>query len=284
MIDGNKIKETRKKIGLSQSDLAKDITTQGTISSLERNSTSPGSTILVKLLNRLDLKLSDVVINDIATENDQILIKADHFSMNYKYQEVVNSLKDFQQTDDKDQQTHYQFLKTDAEMWLTKNFDDAIFGFNQLLLLHEGTSDIFTILATCELGVAYSQKDDIEKSNFYFEQTASLFKNYNTDNDIFWSLLIYDNLGMYYANNDSFEKCIETTTSGLNLAKQNGRSYFVGSFYYLLSEVAEQQDKQSEAIQYMIQAYSFTKFMGNHLVEQKALVFLKKNGIDYLNL
>ncbi|QFR69394.1 helix-turn-helix domain-containing protein [Companilactobacillus paralimentarius] len=111
MIDGNKIKQTRKKIGLSQSDLAKDITTQGTISSLERNSTSPGSTILVKLLNRLDLKLSDVVINDIATENDQILMQADHFSMNYKYQEVIDSLKDFQQTDDKDQHAHYQFLK-----------------------------------------------------------------------------------------------------------------------------------------------------------------------------
>ena len=284
MIDGNKIKQTRKKIGLSQSDLAKDITTQGTISSLERNSTSPGSTILVKLLNRLGLKLSDVVINDIATENDQILMQADYFSMNYKYQEVIHSLKNFQQTDDKDQQAHYQFLKTDAEMWLTNNSDDAIFGFNQLLLLHDDISDIFTILATCELGVAYSQKNDITKANFYFEQTASLFKNYNTNDNLFWSLLIYDNLGMYYANNDKLEKCIDITTSGLNLAQRNGSSYFVESFYYLLSEMAEQQGKHSEAIQYTIQAYSFAKFIGNHLIGEKALAFLKKNGIDYLNL
>ncbi|TGD21493.1 XRE family transcriptional regulator [Companilactobacillus suantsaicola] len=283
MIDGIKIKNVRKQKGLSQVDLARDITTQGTISSLERNSTSPGSDILVKILNRLDLKLNDVVINDLETENDLVLTEADHFSMSYKYKDVIKALKKFQNTDDKDQQAHYQFLKVDAEMWITNNFDDAIFGFNQLLLLHEGLPDIFTILATCELGVAYSQKNDIGKANFYFEQTASLFKDFNTDNDLFWSLLIYDNLGMYYANNDKFEQCISSTTTGLNLAKKNGSVYFVGSFYYLLSEVAEQQNRHSEAIQYMIQAYSFTKFMENHLVEKKALAFLKKNNIDYLD-
>ncbi|QFR69393.1 hypothetical protein [Companilactobacillus paralimentarius] len=89
---------------------------------------------------------------------------------------------------------------------------------------------------------------------------------------------------MYYANNDKLEKCIDITTSGLNLAQRNGSSYFVESFYYLLSEMAEQQGKHSEAIQYTIQAYSFAKFIGNRLIGEKALAFLKKNGIDYLNL
>ena len=279
MIDGLKIKKTRKELGLSQSDLAKNITTQGTISLLERNSTSPGSTILVKLLNRLNLKLNDVIINDENVKNEQILDQADKLSMNYKHNDVLKLLEQIKEPKIKEQLTHYQFLKTDAKMWETRNYDDAIFGFNQLLLLHNEDIDSYTILATCELGVAYGQKKDTDKSNFYFDQTVTLFNQFDINKNVFWSLLIIDNLAMYFSNNNNSKKCLEFINIGLKLAKKYGVANFVDSFFYLNGEVLEERGDHEDAIKKMLCAWSFSKFLENNIIEEKSISFLEKRGI-----
>lgn len=279
MINGSKIKETRKKLGLSQSDLAKGITTQGTISSLERNSTSPGSTILVKLLNRLGLELNDIMIDDVILENSQILNHADKLSMNYKHKEVLELLNKVKEPEAKEQLLHYQFLKTDAQMWVSKDYDDAIFGFNQLLLFSNGDFDIYPILATCELGVAYSEKDDITKSNFYFQQTMDLFNKFDENKNIFWSLLIIDNLSMYLSNNKKNKECLNLLNKGLSLAENNSRANFVDSFYYMYGEILDKMGKHQEATNKMINAWSFAHFLKNDLIEKNALSFLRGKEI-----
>ncbi len=280
MIDGNKIKITRKRLHLSQQKLAAGITTQGTISSLERNSTSPGSTILVKLLNRLNLTLADVVSENDPVRVDTLLKKADKLSMNYQYAKVIEVLKKIKNLTEPEQKKHYQFLYTDAKMWLEKKYDDAIFGFNQMLQLPQNDLDIYTVLATCELGVAYDMKKEPAKASFYFEKTADLFKKISVEAYIFWNLLISDNLAMYYSNTNQNDKCLEIIDQALEAAKISATSYFVDSFYYLYGEIKMQDGEKQDAFRYMIYARSFANFSDNRLIAEKAEKFLTSHGIN----
>ncbi|WP_412989880.1 helix-turn-helix domain-containing protein [Pediococcus siamensis] len=279
MIDGHKIRTTRKKLKLSQQELAEGITTQGTISSLERNSTSPGSNILVKLLTRLNLTLADVVVNDDIVQTDTILKNADKLSMNYEHEKVLTELEKIKKFEDGDQKVHYLFLKTDAQMWIKKDLDDAIFGFNQILLTQNQDNDIYVVLATCELGVVYSLKEDMKKASFYFEQVAKLIKQVDVEKNLFWSLLLLDNLAKYYSNTHQLTKCLTTLDHALALNKTHNTFYFVDSYYFVYAEALDKMAKSTESLKYMLKAWSFAEFLDDTLVAKEAESYLKKHKV-----
>lgn len=89
---GKLIKNHRKTLHISQKKLAEGITTQGTISALERNSTSPSSEILAKILDRLSLTLDEVLVGNDKIDTQRWLNQADQEFMKYCYQAVLVDL------------------------------------------------------------------------------------------------------------------------------------------------------------------------------------------------
>ena len=158
MIDGEKIKQARKRKKMSQKDLAEGITTQATISLLERNNIEPSGTVLGLILNKLDLQLDDVLINADTNMNiSNKLRQAEICCMKYEYQDakqLLNEIKDFVTEDFK---TRYLFLETNTKMWLDSDFDSAVFGYN--IIIQQNKNDIYTALARFELGFVYANKD-----------------------------------------------------------------------------------------------------------------------------
>lgn len=280
LIDGNTIKQRRKELHISQKQLAQGITTQGTISALERNSTSPNSDILAKILERLSLTLSDVLIGSEKIDNQKLLKTADKCFMSYDYPTVLKTLAKIKQITDPHQRAHYRFLKTNAKMWVEKNYDDAIFEYNQLLQEATDQNEIYAILATCELGVVYSLKQDLQKSAFYFKKLPALMKKLDLNQHVFWSLSLFANLSEYYLNTEQYKKCCDLLDQALEFAKQHNTPLFVDSFYLLSAEAIKNETGKwtPQAIEYLTKSWAFADFLDDKPELAKA-----KKHLDQLN-
>lgn len=283
MIDGKKIKAQRKRLHISQYDLADGITTQGTISSLERNSRTPNGDVLAKVLERLSLSLDEVVVGNQKNDNQIFLQQADTFSMNFKYKEVLSQLSLIKEIDDPEQKAHFTFLKTNAEMWLKKNYDDAIFGYNQLIQNLAGKNNIYAALATTELGVVYESKGDPEKATAYFEKLPALLDQLDLNKNIFWSLMLLDNLSKYYSNRKKYQECTDTLDKAIALAKNNSSSFFMDSFYYVYAETLHDLHGEwtIETKKYMLKSWTFADFLNDNLIIEKTEKWL--NIFDIFN-
>lgn len=281
MINGKAIKNQRKKLHISQKELAKNITTQGTISALERNSTTPSSEILAKILERLSLSLDDVLVANVKTGNQNILNTADRQFMSYHFEDALATLKKIKKIADLDQQMHFTFLKTTATMWVKENYDDAIFGYNKILQKSTDNSNIHSILAICELGVTYDVKGEPDKSAFYFEQLPTLLKKIDTDKNIFWYLMLLDNLSKYYSNIKKYRECLAVLNKAIAFAQKHNTPLFIDSFYFLYATtLREQQGAWNKgALSYLLKAWSFADFLEDKLVLSKAQEHLEKQGI-----
>ena len=72
--DGKAIRAARKKMHLSQVELAEGITTQATISLVENQNRVPNADVLLAILDRLNLDISEFVSGDFLTQKAKELI------------------------------------------------------------------------------------------------------------------------------------------------------------------------------------------------------------------
>lgn len=283
LIDGNKIKSRRRELGMSQGDLAQGITTQATVSLLERNRAVPKSDVLSRLAIRLGIELNDLIIGEdnsvsIASKLDE----ADAYCMNYQYDEVLQIVRQLKNIVEPEQKAHALFLETDALMWQTRNYDDAIFGFNRILELHDHRADVYIALATCELGVVYSLKEgNHDKASYYFDQLPALMSGLQLDKQVFWTLFLWDDLSKYYANTGKSQKCLALLDQALAFAKKHRTVLFVDQLHFLMAtETRNNNHGWNElSLQHLIAAYAFATSVNNSVIEKKARAYLLEQDI-----
>ena len=284
MIDGEKIKQARKKKKMSQKDLAKGITTQATISLLERNNIEPSGTVLGLLLNKLELQLDDVLVNTDSSVNiTDKLRQAELYCMKYEYhnaKQLLNEIKDFITEGLK---TRYLFLETNIKMWLDSDFDSAVFGYN--IIIQQNKNDIYTALAMCELGVVYAKKDMNDNALYYFRKVEDLLSELSLERTPFWSLFIYDNISKFYSNILDNNKCISLLKDAENFAKKLNVVFFLDQIYFLFATTIRDVNGgwTEESIHYLLQSYVFADYFNNKTVLTKSSQYLKEN-LQLINL
>lgn len=278
MIDGEKIKQARKRKKMSQKDLAEGITTQATISLLERNNIEPSGTVLGLILNKLDLQLDDVLIDaDTNVNISNKLRQAEICCMKYEYQDakqLLNEIKDFVTEDFK---TRYLFLETNTKMWLDSDFDSAVFGYN--IIIQQNKNDIYTALAMCELGVVYAKKDMNDNALYYFRKVEELLSELSLERTPFWSLFIYDNISKFYSNILDHNKCLSILKNAENFAQKLNVVFFLDQIYFLFATTIRDVNGgwNEEAIHYLLQSYVFAEYFNNRTVLTKSSQYLEEN-------
>ncbi|WP_446847989.1 helix-turn-helix transcriptional regulator [Furfurilactobacillus rossiae] len=264
------MRDARKRQHLSQAGLAKGITTQATISKLENDSVAPNSEIMTKLVHRLHLSMDDIIIEDEQTP-EQILKQADQWAEVFDYQETIDLLnrvdRDSFFTDE--DKLHYSFLKINATMWLTHDFDASIFDFNRVLdEVTNKKQNIYALLAVCQLGTAYLSKEQPKQAAYYFDQVASLLDGIDTEKYLYWTLFILDNLSNFWSKQKQFDKSNVYANRGLTLAKKYRTILFMETLSFTLGEniaVVKGWDNK-EARQHLIQGWSFACFLDDQVV------------------
>lgn len=154
-----------------------------------------------------------------------------------------------------------------------------------MLQLHETRTSIYSVLATCELGVCYIRKSNgMEKAGYFFDQVEKMMSEINLDESPFWTLFLYDNLSKYYSSTKQDKQSLKILDIAISFAKQHHVPYFLDQYYFLYAaKTRNKYEKWNEsAILYLLQAYTFAKFNGNDVVLNKAESYLKE--IDDINV
>ncbi|QLE61012.1 helix-turn-helix domain-containing protein [Furfurilactobacillus rossiae] len=270
------IKNTRKDKRLTQADLAQGITTQATISQLEKNNVLPSSKILAQIAAKLDINIDakNIKKNHSNKNLKSDLHTADMLFMRYQDEEVSNLLANYDSdnVEDEIEKEHLLFLKIQSRLWVTKDFDTAIFGFNNLLQnsRSDQNNNIFQLLSLTELGALYEKKKKMTLADFYFQQ---VFQAYDVDSfqDVsYWGLLIATDMSKYFINTEQFDLANQSVNYGLHVSLESGTFFFVDSLYYAMAIIDVNLHKMSGNYdEYLTYAESFAHHVNNDSLLKK---------------
>lgn len=286
MINGETIKQARRARGMSQKTLARGITTQATISQIENGTSTSNSEVITKIVARLGLTTEDITETTQLRNVKQSLFQANIAAQKYDFVNVAKILSHTKISNITDSELclHYQFLKADSSMWITKDFSAAVFDFNKLLLdATNKKKEIYVLLATCELGVAYENMQEKDRSDYYYSLISNQLKAIDVSDNIFWILFVINNLVVYLSKNDHFNESNKFAEKGLKVAQDNQVYYFVDIFYYSMALNHYQTSGWTTvALGYLTQGWSFAKFSNDDIIIKLTEKRIKENGIDII--
>ncbi|MYV16398.1 hypothetical protein [Furfurilactobacillus milii] len=193
-----------------------------------------------------------------------------------KYQDAaVNNLLSQYNSDnieDELEKDHLLFLKVQSKLWLTKDYDTAIFGFNNLL--QNSSSDdrpnIFQLLSLTELGVLYEEKKKNKLADFYFQQVFNAFDTEFLQEFAYWGLLIAADMAQYFINVEKFDLASQSVEYGMEISLKSGSFFFVDSLYYAKAIIDVNLHKMGgKYAEYLTSAEVFAKHADNASVLKK---------------
>lgn len=232
----------RKELGYSQSELAKGICTQATISKFENNGKMISTKILTQLCQRLGLSLSDIFPSesdkDSAVRHE--LRRAEFDLITTEYNEVLEILSsiNIKSIDDKQIQMEYLFIRGYALALRDKDSQDAIFCFDQILNGYdEAHTTVYSPLAYVGMGIAYQQAGNFDKAEFYFSKMPNRLKAIsNTDVDSVWkSLTMLFYTGNFYSARNETEISNMLLQSLIDLSSDRHVTFYVARAQYQLA-------------------------------------------------
>lgn len=185
------IRQQRKEKGLNQSELAAGICTQATMSNIENKGTVPSLGTLIKLCQRLDLTLNDVVSEfQTAADNFDELTAAERLIALDLVDQAEQKLQQLGASFSADQALNnqqYQFLI--GYLCLLRNdLDGAVFHFSFVVDNEERANLPYGKCAHIALGEIYFQRNQLDRANFYFNDIETTLTNFDINNELslFW--------------------------------------------------------------------------------------------------
>ncbi|KRM94379.1 XRE family transcriptional regulator [Lentilactobacillus senioris DSM 24302 = JCM 17472] len=267
----------RKKLGYSQSELAKGICTQATISKFENNGKMISTKILTQLCNRLGLSLSDLFPNA-EVDRQRLFAKLEEIGFNLvtsEYQLVLTELATISEATltDNNLKMEYLFIKGFALALSKTNPADAIFCFDQILNgLDEAHRTIYSQLAYVGLGIAYDRQADINRARFYFEKVPNKLRLTTVDA----KANIWKTMCMLFYTGEFYGQQAEVATSNplleqvIDLGSQNHVTYYVARAQYQLAENYVHAGRpQAQLAEILADATAFAKFNRNQKLLDK---------------
>ncbi|MEE8824285.1 helix-turn-helix domain protein [Lentilactobacillus sunkii] len=276
-MDIEKFIKRRKELGYSQSELAKGICTQATISKFENNGKMISTKILTQLCQRLGLSLSDIFPSQ--SEKDSAvrdeLQRAEFDLITTEYDEALDILSslDIKSIDDKQIQMEYLFIRGYALALSNRSSEDAIFCFDQILNGYdESHTTVYSPLAYVGMGISYQQAGNFDKAEFYFSKMPKRLKTIsNTDVDSVWkSLTMLFYTGNFYSAQNEMDTSNMLLQSLINLSSERHVTFYVARAQYHLAENEYSVNgKTDRFVELINDATAFARFnKNNNLLKQ----------------
>lgn len=276
-MDIEKFIKRRKELGYSQSELAKGICTQATISKFENNGKMISTKILTQLCQRLGLSLSDIFPSqsdkDSAVRDE--LQRAEFDLITTEYDEALDILSslDIKSIDDKQIQMEYLFIRGYALALSNRSSEDAIFCFDQILNGYdESHTTVYSPLAYVGMGISYQQAGNFDKAEFYFSKMPKRLKTIsNTDVDSVWkSLTMLFYTGNFYSAQNEMDTSNMLLQSLINLSSERHVTFYVARAQYHLAENEYSVNgKTDRFVELINDATAFARFnKNNNLLKQ----------------
>lgn len=267
MFLGQVIKTQRRQKGLSQTELADQITNQNVISNLERKSKAPKNSILVKLLQRLDLTLNDVYsefTNIMHSELKQELTSIEQRLLNGTYDGIEDELGLVGVNLDSAELTgQHDFIIALFNVHL-KNTADADFELDKVLRVTKNDIyNVYTLLAYITKANVYLDLNQFDKAQYFFDVVeAALKENFNVANaTTLQKIYICQQLSNYHLQADDFKSADKYADIGIKLNQDEHRCLFLDHFYFIKAK-ANKDTRNFD--KYMQLALAFATYENNY--------------------
>lgn len=267
MFLGQVIKTQRRQKGLSQTELADQITNQNVISNLERKSKAPKNSILVKLLQRLDLTLNDVYsefTNIMHSELKQELTSIEQRLLNGTYDGIEDELGLVGVNLDSAELTgQHDFIIALFNVHL-KNTADADFELDKVLRVTKNDIyNVYTLLAYITKANVYLDLNQFDKAQYFFDVVeAALKENFNVANaTTLQKIYICQQLSNYHLQADDFKSADKYAYIGIKLNQDEHRCLFLDHFYFIKAK-ANKDTRNFD--KYMQLALAFATYENNY--------------------
>lgn len=265
---GDRVRYFRKLRGMSQSKLAEGICTQATISLVEKKNKVPSMKILVRIVRRLGVEMTDVVVEPQNTV--QIALNRAISAIRQRQPEVAEQelavLED--ETDLRTVDDHKRFYYVRGMIELIGNHkpEEAIFYFNRVLQLFAGEdADVYAVMAVLGLALAYADMDNLQRTRIYVTEALTLLQDIHREGDTFLdsALLIRWYICKALFQLSDYKEVLERTEDAINLAVDNERLFLLDEFYALRARCLVQLSAENTTEAYTV-AISLASVNQNH--------------------
>lgn len=273
----DKFVQTRKKLGLSQMELAEGICTQATLSRFENNSQIPNLKILIQLCNRLNLPLGELFpkVGVQYSETIEKMNKAEFFLITSEYEQATELLEAIPINDLEDSllMMRYHYLR--GFIMISKNYPvtEIMFMFDQILLKNKTKeAEIFRLLAYTGNGMVYARENELEKSEFYFKKVLEKIYSHPTESmeDTWRVLNIVFQCGVFYAEINEIEISDALLNYAVSICSDNHVTYYLARAAIQLAENAITQKRPKDDILELIyDARAYSKINRNTIALKK---------------
>ena len=240
MLLGSVVYNKRRSLNLTQSDLAKDLCNQNTISKLEKHNMTPQIEVLIKICKRLELTLDQIFSDfssDYQREKTYVLDNIEQDAVLDDTSDLEEKLALVKKNVNKEDMAQLHLIEAIVDFRAGK-LEDASFNLDKINLETKMDNDnIYTMLSFLIKGKVCLEQDNIEMSEYYFKIVYDAIKeNFNFSNaKDFEILYLCKELGLAFAKLGKRELTSQIIHRGIEYAKKNGRMYFLDEFYMSLA-------------------------------------------------
>ncbi|MFC6274479.1 helix-turn-helix transcriptional regulator [Levilactobacillus tangyuanensis] len=269
--------ETRRRLHLSQQQLAKGICTQATLSKFERRGQVPAIKILLQLCERLELTLNDLFPLDQGDDptGTAALEQAEWRLLQGEFDQVKAQLAQVDHVERGTQtfQMRYFFIHGYVTALDGGSVTDALFDFSQILdRFDEGHHTLYALLAYAGTGIAYQQAGDNDRAGFYFQRvTEDLAEIKLRPRQGVWRILtVLYYTARFYGETGELDTSNDLLNRGVALCAEYHVTYYVARILYQRALNVRRQGGEPEAIhQDLRDAAAFARLNGNQKLLKK---------------
>jgi transcriptional regulator with XRE-family HTH domain len=280
---GSRIKEIRKSLNLTQSDLAEGLVTRSFISQIEKGKVSPSVDTLEKISQRLNCSISDLIGQSVNVSlhkqnilsffdtTEAYILSRDIAAAKRLFQSIpsINDLNDFESG-------RYYFIKA-LFYWEDKELNEAKYNLDKSISLLKDIHEEMIAKAYNLLGKILFHLGSINESLSAFIKALHYTDKYPNDSRLKIETLF--NLGVLHGHLNEFCSAKFFLLEAEKMCKKVDSIFKLGEIYMALGVCYKNLGRWDEADQYNMNALSiFTENKNHSLLASvfKNLAYLKR--------
>lgn len=263
---GDKIKNLRKKKGMSQEDLCKNICSQSEISRIENNKINPSSYILQQIAKRFGVSI-DYFNHTCNSKRDDYkeevkkLLERNRRDRNYfEIERIIKQESNSPAINNCDYMKDYMnWHKGIIAYHLHGNAELALNILNSSLDLNEAVYSDLEIEILNSMGIICRNEKMFEDSRLYFEKALNSIKEFPfTNRDRLFMKISY-NLSKLYTDINLIDESLTLCENGIKLCKLNEDMYLYAEFHYQSGRNWIKRGNQSLGLEFWKKAVEILK-------------------------
>ncbi|QBO35642.1 XRE family transcriptional regulator [Periweissella cryptocerci] len=235
-VNGHTIKDRRRALGISQTDLAQGICTQATISLVENKNRIPKVATLKQIAGRLDLEMNELVA-EYHPEQDQLLGQIFEHVLNQRWRKAEVLLEQIKFSSLKTRAARIRYHTLQAVMCNIRKHSAQAIGnaLEALTLIGQAKKSPYRMLVRVQLALAYLHQQKGELMQESLSEAIRLARSWvvKTPRDAQLIEMVVYRAAEIYMKQAKYARVITVLNFGIKQVEQQGVTWHLDKLYSL---------------------------------------------------